>query len=365
MEIVYLAEGDNLVFAGKENLETVSSLYLAPHYTSRGEELCEIKNVFTKEKFRRRGNMDTLMKEAFQCMQSEGEPYTFLRPMEEKYFIPYGFVDVEQRKNYRINGLRLTDALLKNANETDEAFHLSVKDSKEYVIRPVGESDAGKAAIFVNDALKEKSDCYIIQSAHTMMNIKRTCKEKGGNLYMVECENEIECIFAYSLVKQEIINEADGKSTLFSDKRLSFMLAAEVFKTEDLFLEEPDPIVTMARIIDVKSILGTVRCPKEFVMALKIYDERIVENAGLYILHCGPMGGNLSAVKIGDSEMKNAEGERLSAEGEITIENLARFLFGFKKAEDCFKIYVKSREEEICGTLNELKCIEKPYFICE
>ena len=89
MEVVYLAEGDNLVFAGKENLETISSLYLAPHYTSRGEELCEIKNVFTKEKFRRHGCMDTLMKEAFLCMQSEGEAYTFLRPMDEKYFMFY------------------------------------------------------------------------------------------------------------------------------------------------------------------------------------------------------------------------------------------------------------------------------------
>ena len=365
MEVVYLAEGDNLVFAGKENLETISSLYLAPHYTSRGEELCEIKNVFTKEKFRRHGCMDTLMKEAFLCMQSEGEAYTFLRPMDEKYFIPYGFVDVEQREGLRINGLRLKDDLLKNANETDAEFHLLVKDSEDYLIHPVREQEAEEAAIFLNDLLKSKSDCFIMQSAHTVMNIKNTCREKGGNLYAVECKEKTVCLFAYTLVKQEIVNEADGKSTTFSDKRLTFMLCTDEFKKEDLFLSEPDPIVTMARIIDVRAILSTVRCPKEFVMALKIYDERIVENAGLYMLHCGPMGGNLTAIKIGDSEMKNAAGEKLSAEGEITIENLARFLFGFKKAEDCFKIYVKAREEEICGNLNELKCIERPYFICD
>ena len=365
MNVVYLAEGDNLVFAGRENLETVSSLYLAPHYTSRGEELCEIKNVFTKEKFRRKGCMDTLMKEAFLCMQSEGEPYTFLRPMAEKYFVPYGFVNVEEREGLRINGLRLTDDLLIGANETDAEFHLLVKDSEDYLVHPVREAEAKKAAEFINNLLKTKSDCFIMQSAHTVMNLKNTCKEKGGNLFMAELKGETVCVFAYTLVKQEIVNEADGKSTTFSDKRLSFALYKDGFKKEDLFLEEPEPIVTMARIIDVKSILSTVRCPKEFVMALRIYDERIVENAGLYMLHCGPTGGNLSAIKIGDSEMKNAAGEKLSAEGEITIENLTRFLFGFKKAEDCFKIYVKSREEEIFGNLNELKCMERPYFICE
>ena len=365
MEIVYLAEGDNLVFAGRENMETVSSLYLAPHYTGRGEELCEIKNVFTKEKFRRRGNMDALMKEAFQCMQSEAEPYTFLRPMEEKYFVPYGFVKVEERSGIRINGLRLNDDLLRTANETEGEFHLLVKDSEDYRIRPVSEKDAGIVANFINDRLKNQSDCYILQSAHTVMNLKNTCKEKGGNLFLVECKNSLCCVFAYTLVKQEIVNEADGKSTAFSDKRPVFMLCTDEFKKEDLFLEDPDPIVTMARIIDVKAILSTVQCPKEFVMALRIFDERIVENAGLYMLHCGPMGGKLSAIKIGDSEMKNAEGEKLSAEGEITIENLTRFLFGFKKAQDCFKIYVKSKEEETFENLNALKCIETPYYICE
>lgn len=365
MEVIYLAEGDNLVFAGKENMETVSSLYLAPHYTSRGEELCEIKNVFTKEKFRRRGCMDTLMKEAFLCMQSEAEPYTFLRPMDEKYFIPYGFTEVEKREGLRINGLRLSDKLLNASNETDEEFKITIGDSREYLIHPVRESEAEEAAIFINDILKEKSDCYIMQSAHTVMNIKKTCKEKGGNLYAAEYDGRVVCLFAYTLVKQEIVNEEDGKSTSFSDKRLSFMLCTGDFTKEDLFLEEPDSIVTMARIIDVRSILGMVRCPKEFVMALRIFDERIVENAGLYILHCGPMGGNLTAIKIGDEQMKNAQGEKLSAEGEVTIENLTRFLFGFRKAEECFKVYVKAREEEIFGNLNELKCIERPYFICE
>ena len=365
MEVVYLAEGDNLVFAGKENLETISSLYLAPHYTSRGEELCEIKNVFTKEKFRRHGCMDTLMKEAFQCMQSENEPYTFLRSMEEKYFVPYGFVDVEQREGLRINGLRLSDDLLKAANETDTEFHVLVKDSEDYIIHPVRKNEAEIISGFINDRLKDESDCYLIQSAHTVLNMKKTCREKGGNMYAIEAAGKLVCVFAYTLVKQEIVNETDGKSTAFSDKRLAFMLCTDDFKKEDLFLGEPDPIVTMARIIDVRAILSTVRCPKEFVMALKIYDERIVENAGLYMLHCGPTGGNLSAIKIGDVQMKNAAGEKLSAEGEITIENLARFLFGFKKAEDCFKIYVKAREEEIFGNLNELECIKRPYFICD
>lgn len=365
MDIIYLAEGDNLVFAGKENMETVSSLYLAPHYTSMGDELCEIKNVFTKEKFRRRGYMDALMKEAFQCMQSEREPYTFLRPMDEKYFLPYGFVRVEEREGLRINGLRLSDDLLQKANEEDGEFTVSVKDSKDYILHPVREAEAESIAAFLNGRLEDMSDCYIRQSAHTVMNMKKNCIDKGGNLYVVESDHSVVCTFAYSLVKQELVNESDKTSTFFSDKHVPFLVSKEEFRTEDLFLTEPEHTVTMARIIDVAAMLSRVRCPKEFVMVLKIFDERIVENAGLYVLHCGPAGGNLTAVRIADANMKNAEGERLSAEGEVTMENLTRFLFGFKKAEDCFKIYVKSKEEEITANLNALSCIKKPFFLCD
>jgi predicted GNAT family acetyltransferase len=365
MEIVYLAEGDNLVFAGKENMETVSSLYLAPHYMNNGDELCEIRNVFTKEKFRRRGNMDALMKEAFQCMQSEREPYTFLRPMEEKYFTPYGFVRVEEHEGTRINGLRLSDDLLKKANETDGEFHVLVKESEDYLLCPVKEENKDEVADFINASCKNASDCYILQSGHTVMNIKKNCTEKGGNLYTVKCGGKLVCVFAYSLVKQEIVNEDNGKTTAFSDKRLSFAVFADGFKKEDLFLSDPDNQSVMARIIDVRSMLSKVVCPKEFVMVLRIFDERIVENAGLYVLHCGPMGGKLTAIRIGDEQMKNAEGEKLSAEGEVTIENLTRFLFGFRKAEDCFNIYVKSKEEECMANLNALKCFEKPCIFCD
>ena len=365
MNIMYLAEGDNLVFAGRENNETISSLYLAPHYTSRGEELCEIRNVFTKEKFRRKGNMDALMKEAFQCMQSEMESYTFLRPLEEKYFIPYGFVEVEAKEGLRINGLRLSDDLLTKANESDGDFHILVKDSADYLIHPVREAEAENIAEFLNDILKKQSDCYIIQSGHTVMSMKKSLQDKGGNLYVIECGGTTICIFAYFKVKQELVIEAKNETTTFADKRLAFLVCTEDFKKEDLFLEEPEQTVTMARIIDLKSMLGSVNCPKEFVMPLKVYDERIVENAGLYLLHCGPMGGKLTAIKIGDEQMKNAEGERLSAEGEVTIENLTRFLFGYRKAEDCFKVYVKAKEEEIFANLNALECIKKPCFLCD
>lgn len=364
MEVFYLAEGDDLVFAGKDNMETVSSLYLSPHYTSRGEELCEVKNVFTKEKFRRRGYMDTLMKEAFSCMQSEAEAYTYLRPMNPKYFTPYGFVEVERREGYRINGLIVPDKLLKEANESGKRFSVTVKESEVYDFIPLSENIADEAAAFVNSNLKRLSDCYILESGHTLINRQNALKQKGGNLYVIQKENRTVCVFAYSLVKQEIVNEENGNATKFSDKLTEFVLTEENFPITDLFIKEPEDIVTLARIIDVRKMFSTAVSPKEFVMVLKVYDERLVENAGLYMLHCSPLGGRVTAIKIGNTDLKNAEGERLSAEGEVTMENLTRFLFGYKKAEDCFKIYVKSKEEDCFNALNSLNCIEHPYFIC-
>ena len=151
------------------------------------------------------------------------------------------------------------------------------------------------------------------------------------HLYVVSKSEDILCVFGYSLIKQELVNESDKTSTVFSDKAVSFMLSADGFRKEDLFLAEPDPIVTMARIIDVRTMLSKIRCPKEFVMALKIYDERIVENAGLYILHCGPTGGNITAMKISDLP-DNAQADSIS------FVSLSGFVSFIKMAQIKFKL---------------------------
>ena len=105
--------------------------------------------------------------------------------------------------------------------------------------------------------------------------------------------------------------------------------------------KEKKPMI-MARIVDVKKILSELYSEKEFVLALKIIDEKLYANDGLYMLHCGPLGGNITPIKIADAGRTNESGECCHAECEVTIENLTSFFFGYKKAEECFKVYAKT-----------------------
>ena len=222
MDIDVLVEGDNLVFAAREGKNTISTIYLAPRMVNDGANVCEIKNAATNVHRRREGFMDTLLKEAFECLQSERDPYTFLQTRNPEYFDKYGF----------------------------------------------------------------------------------------------------ETIFE------------DGTSV-------------------------------MARIVDVKAMFSLFRNIKEFVLAVRIKDDMLYENEGIYLLHCGPMGGRVTAVKIANPDMVNTEGERITAECETDVRKLCLFVFGCIKAEDCFKVYVKSKAEEVYKSLNKLTKVMKPYVCVE
>ena len=214
MEVELRVEGRNLVFAAKEKDQVISTLSVSPDIGGDGTPIYQIKNAFTKGLYRRRGYMDAILKEVFECMLSEQEAFVFLGTREPAVFAKYGFIQIVEPK--------------------------------------------------------------------------------------------------------------------------------------DPF---PD---TLGRIVDVKSFLKYFESEHEFVLSLRIHDDMLPENDGVYMVHCGPEGGRLNAVKIANPGMSNAEGEKLVAEAEVDVKDLIQFGFGLKKAEDAFKVTVSIKKDEICERLNKL-----------
>ena len=214
MEVELRVEGRNLVFAAKEKDQVISTLSLTPDIGGDGSTIYQIRNAFTKGLYRRRGYMDAILKEVFECMLSEQEAFVFLGTREPAVFAKYGFIQIVEPK--------------------------------------------------------------------------------------------------------------------------------------DPF---PD---TLGRIVDVKSFLKYFESEHEFVLSLRIHDDMLPENDGVYMVHCGPEGGRLNAVKIANPGMSNAEGEKLVAEAEVDVKDLIQFGFGLKKAEDAFKVTVSIKKDEICERLNKL-----------
>ena len=94
MEVELRVEGRNLVFAAKEKDQVISTLSVSPDIGGDGSTIYQIKNAFTKGLYRRRGYMDAILKEVFNCMQSEQEAFVFLGTREPQIFAKYGFVDI-------------------------------------------------------------------------------------------------------------------------------------------------------------------------------------------------------------------------------------------------------------------------------
>ena len=99
MEIELRVEGRNLVFAAKEKEEVISTLSVSPDIGGDGTTIYQIKNAFTKGLYRRRGYMDAILKEVFNCMQSEQEAFVFLGTREPAVFKKYGFVHIVEPKD--------------------------------------------------------------------------------------------------------------------------------------------------------------------------------------------------------------------------------------------------------------------------
>ena len=107
-----------------------------------------------------------------------------------------------------------------------------------------------------------------------------------------------------------------------------------------------------ASVIDAAKAMTMLKSTETFVRTIRIKDNLLPENNGVYMLHTSPEGGQVHAVPI--EPMQNAYGEGIAAECEIDIDYLAPFIMGYITAEDCIKVYVKSKEAEVYESWNKL-----------
>lgn len=93
----------NVVYAFEEK----GMLHLNPYSCVVGEKerlLHYIVGVGTKHSERRKGIMRNLLTQALQDMHKEGEPFTYLMPADVRYYEPFGFVSISEKKGHTLSG---------------------------------------------------------------------------------------------------------------------------------------------------------------------------------------------------------------------------------------------------------------------
>lgn len=133
-----------------------------------------------------------------------------------------------------------------------------------------------------------------------------------------------------------------------------------VMKDENAFraafrIKGETPII-MARIVDVPSMLSLLRTEKGNVMlTVQIEDDMIQNNNAVWEWQVSAEGAQ--ADRIGDS-----------ADCRITIEALTAWIFGYRKAEECFVFQEngseagKMKKQEVLGNLAKIRCFQNIFI---
>lgn len=95
---------ENQVITAMEGELLRSMLHLNPYQWHWGNDqilqLHYVVGVATEAEFRRQGLMAQCLTKALQDMEKAGEPFTYLMPAKQEYYLPFQFVPVQEEKRW-------------------------------------------------------------------------------------------------------------------------------------------------------------------------------------------------------------------------------------------------------------------------
>ncbi len=328
----------NLVFTRMEEDEIVSMLHLTPYVTGNMEPVCYIVGVATKEKYRRQGLMADLLKEALQFLWEEGQKFTFLMPANPAYYTPFQFAYIYDKPVWKLNEHVLPARYLERAAGYGAEFHLVVKEKGSLQIRIAAEKDMAEIADFANALLQQNTDCYMFRSARYYKLLKKELVAQNGNLFLVEQEGVLKGILAYTCEKEKT--------------GLQEVLLNEDLATWQLVDAEKYKPMIMARILRVEDFMNELYCQGPIDLLMEVIDPVLTQNSGIYHLN-GQAKGTLACKK---------RKRRNLADCQVMMDDLTAFVFGYKSAEECFRIYNEDVRDEILDCLEQIRVWKRTFI---
>ncbi len=316
----------NLVFVRKEGEQIVSMLHLTPYLTDKIQPVCYIVGVATHADYRRRGLMDSLIKEALQFLWEEHHGFAFLMPANPTYYTPYGFSYIYGKPEWKLNEGILPVRYLDAAASHHASFHLVVKGSGNWLLRCAQKQDCAGIASFANEELKKNYDCFMLRNAKYYENMRQELLAQKGNLFLLQQDDKIEGLLSY--VHE---NNKPGLQEVILTKKAE----AVGFVTA-----EEHKAAIMGRIIRPECFLGQLECEGKTDLYLQIEDTLIPGSSGMYHLFTKANSGKLNCVKL-----KEVQTGVRKANCSITAEKLTQFGFG-RVGNEVFETITKDAVEE-------------------
>ncbi len=282
---------DNRIIADEEDGEIVSMANLNPYsvvFCGRRAELDYIIAVATHANYRRQGRMRGVLASAFDVMYREGKPFTYLKPANKDYYLPFGFGFI---------------------SEVWETRPKEGSDLKKIILTADLRNDAGMgqyAAILGKDFVDELNNDFFAASMSErspgfgeglfdarILEFQRKWLASNADVYCDRTQEYLNGLY-------HMLGTDGGEIGLYFDKE-NRLAGVEIYWStgESIeFLGDPeyfDRIRTgkpdkMARIIHLEEFVQVLHLKPDSLkqietMKFRIRDEMIPENNGTFLWH--------------------------------------------------------------------------------
>ncbi|NBI91734.1 GNAT family N-acetyltransferase [Lachnospiraceae bacterium] len=320
----------------------VSMLYLSPYRMMMRcgggfaeQEINYIVGVATKEKYRHRGYMDRILRLALTSMKEKRQPFTFLMPANPRIYRPYSFTYIYDREIY------LPKEQFPEETVSGRQF------PKELAGRPyLTEKELQELAKFASAYLEKNYDLFIKRDMSYYRVMERELEAQNGRIYrLFGKDGALEGYFFYT--------EEEGRGEI---QEAVFLAGKKNCPVCTSGRRQP---VIMARVVDVQAMFSLLRTKtKEISWSVKIEDSILLQNNGVWQCRITPDRAFVCKKLQGEGEKSGGNGAECRAE----VGQLTAWIFGYRKAEECFSFFREREKEGVLEKLNEIKKLGRVFI---
>lgn len=271
-----------------------------------------IVGVATKEEFRHKGCMTSLLLKSFQEMYRERNPFTFLMPANPAIYEPFDFSYVYEREVFGLEEewisaleflwidqeegaaeLQAAETTASFSGENREVIPECIQKFQEEkkctlhslrnLLLEEGETVLEELALFASKWLEERYEIYTIREKSYYERQLKELLAQNGDIFLAVRKGELIGFFLYAREGKELsIQEVMGKEEGFFD----FLQKKETKK----------PII-MARIIHLEEMFRLLRSKERRNILIDVEDPFLTQNEGIYRLEITPVGTIVSRLK--------------------------------------------------------------------
>ena len=314
---------DNQILTIYKKDSLCSMLHLNPYMLSIREQQVPVNyivGVATKMEERRQGLMKLLLERALHQMYLEKMPLTYLMPAAEAIYSPYDFRVVYEQEPWN----KIMKATINNIGEPHNGV-LNCKNIRVKSLRADDKVSIEELTTFCNGILSQEYDIYVNRTPYYYERLIQEMESGFGEVLVCYKDNQI--IGYVSYMAEDMIYITEMITGLNDKEAVLHVLGAYYEKNikKQMYEDKEHKITTiMVRIVDFRSFVKAFTVEEEMHITMKVVDDIIQENNGIYHLNFTKDGCQITTT---------------TKEPEITlsIADVASIFFGRLKIDDIIK----------------------------